>query len=567
MSQFATSRRSSPLFTVLTACLLAVLITFGVDSRPAQAAGVKGLAAPSHVNAREISIGDVIAAHTFSRSSAYAFTTPNRRVGLVESSGPLYDASTATRREWFMAFTASFGPSYSVRALEGGTPTVVVDRQFSTDVYFPHSNGAIVLPQTSFETRSQSSIFDRGSETASVVRLGIDGRVHLIEFFGALVQRRSWVVGNGAGSLPNSPSCFDEANDIFYAPTDQGFFGLGIDDNLVLMVEVPDLPGPIETMSCSDAGMTFTCSNDSGVYRFLPSEGECRYYPLPAPPRDIGDCSTDGASGVVVTDRTFDQLLLANFDDLDFQLRSFSFSESPAIRIEFVESATTTTIPVTLSTALMQETLFNELGKLNGWRPCEPDTSLGTPNLYALQMDGDAFQGAATYGTGPNTKVAFIRVEPNDEEPPVDTEPPVVSCSVATNVLWPPNGDFINVGLQVHVTENQDPDPEIEVFVYANLDQDARRSARSMFPETLRLEAKRDVGALGGSLRVYLIVVKAWDASGNVGYCVSTVVVPLSPAERFVEQAQNEAAYLTQRYNEIYAPLHHGDMQIVSDSD
>jgi hypothetical protein len=110
-----------------------------------------------------------------------------------------------------------------------------------------------------------------------------------------------------------------------------------------------------------------------------------------------------------------------------------------------------------------------------------------------------------------------------------------VSCSVTTPVLWPPNHKLVNVGLSVQVS---DPNATLEVHVFA--DDGARPSDAADFaPGSLRLRGERHGGGGG---RVYLIVVKATDASGDVAFSTCTVVVPHDQSAASLAAVEQQAA-------------------------
>ena len=115
-----------------------------------------------------------------------------------------------------------------------------------------------------------------------------------------------------------------------------------------------------------------------------------------------------------------------------------------------------------------------------------------------------------------------------------------VHCSVTVPVLWPPNHQLVNVGLSVQVS---DPNATVTVQVYAN-DEALPSDAADLAPGRLRLRSQRQGS---GSGRVYLIVVTATDAAGNVAVSVCTVVVPHDQSADALaavnEQAADAAAY------------------------
>jgi hypothetical protein len=115
-----------------------------------------------------------------------------------------------------------------------------------------------------------------------------------------------------------------------------------------------------------------------------------------------------------------------------------------------------------------------------------------------------------------------------------DQDAPVVTSAVTISTLTVPyDHSLINVGLTGSITTNNcTGDGTIQVMVFGDEDDDEVADDGNFSPDakdialnTLRLRRERKGGGDG---RVYLIVVKATDAAGNVGYSVETVVVPLS---------------------------------------
>jgi len=112
-----------------------------------------------------------------------------------------------------------------------------------------------------------------------------------------------------------------------------------------------------------------------------------------------------------------------------------------------------------------------------------------------------------------------------------DTTAPAVGVATTVSSLWPPNHQMENVGLSVNASDNGGLAPAIAVAVFSNEDDLAPGSgnfspdALNLAPGTLRLRAERAGSSAG---RVYLIIVKATDASNNVSHVCSAVVVPAS---------------------------------------
>jgi hypothetical protein len=127
-----------------------------------------------------------------------------------------------------------------------------------------------------------------------------------------------------------------------------------------------------------------------------------------------------------------------------------------------------------------------------------------------------------------------------------DCESPAVRCSVSESVLWPPNHNLINVGLAATATDNCPGALTIQVMVFGDEDDEEQTGDGNHSPDakdialtTLRLRSERKGDGDG---RVYLIVVKATDAAGNVGFCCSTVVVPHDQSEASLASVEAQAA-------------------------
>lgn len=120
-----------------------------------------------------------------------------------------------------------------------------------------------------------------------------------------------------------------------------------------------------------------------------------------------------------------------------------------------------------------------------------------------------------------------------------DVTAPTVEVTAATRALWAPNHKLVNVGLNLLVSDDRDNAPAVAVYVYSNEPNNAEGDGNT--------EADAAVGNGGvsvraersgqGAGRVYLIVVEATDAAGNVGYDCVTVVVPKSRSKADVEAA------------------------------
>ena len=128
-----------------------------------------------------------------------------------------------------------------------------------------------------------------------------------------------------------------------------------------------------------------------------------------------------------------------------------------------------------------------------------------------------------------------------------DTTAPTVTASTTASSLWPPNHQLEHVGLTVNASDNGGQAPAIQVTVFSDEDDLAPGSgnfspdAKDIAPGTLRLRSERSGS---GSGRVYLIIVKATDASNNASHACVAVTVPQSqsPAARAAIAAEAAAA-------------------------
>lgn len=110
-----------------------------------------------------------------------------------------------------------------------------------------------------------------------------------------------------------------------------------------------------------------------------------------------------------------------------------------------------------------------------------------------------------------------------------DTDPPVITASVATDTLWSPNHQLVNVGFTFNVTDNSNDPISTQITVFSNED-DVFDGGESFSPDasdiatgTLRLRGERSSSGQG---RVYLILIVATDSSNNVIRTCLSVVVP-----------------------------------------
>jgi len=132
-----------------------------------------------------------------------------------------------------------------------------------------------------------------------------------------------------------------------------------------------------------------------------------------------------------------------------------------------------------------------------------------------------------------------------------DTTPPEVDTSVAIDLLWPPNHNLINVGLDARIHDACDSSPKVRVMVFGDEDDEEQTGdghhspdAKNIWFRTLRLRSERKGNADG---RVYMIVVTATDDSGNTGFDASVVVVPHDKSKRSMSSIARQAAAIRAR--------------------
>jgi len=128
----------------------------------------------------------------------------------------------------------------------------------------------------------------------------------------------------------------------------------------------------------------------------------------------------------------------------------------------------------------------------------------------------------------------------------VDTIPPVVTCSVAAEVVNQTNHSLVNVGLTGTAVDGCEGALPVTVNVFADEDDEENTGDGKHSPDakdvdlgSLRLRAERKGSSDG---RVYLIVTEATDSSGNRGINCCTVTVPHASAPLPQTSARGQAA-------------------------
>lgn len=131
----------------------------------------------------------------------------------------------------------------------------------------------------------------------------------------------------------------------------------------------------------------------------------------------------------------------------------------------------------------------------------------------------------------------------------VDTTSPVVTCSTTTEGLWSPDHKLVGVGLVTSVTDEGDPagaaeSLRVEVWSDETETPDTGDGTGKHAPDAkdiytgLRLRNERRATEDG---RVYLVIARAEDASGNVGFGYCAVVVPHDQSQEGLEEVAVQA--------------------------
>ncbi|MFL6247133.1 MAG: Ig-like domain-containing protein, partial [Thermoanaerobaculia bacterium] len=148
-----------------------------------------------------------------------------------------------------------------------------------------------------------------------------------------------------------------------------------------------------------------------------------------------------------------------------------------------------------------------------------------TPN--AGFVGGDSFTYTIDDGhSGNDTATVTVMV--------TDTQPPVITASVAVPQLWSPTNKLVDVALSFNAVDNSSG-VTTQVVVYSDEAAGKDDDAVGM----LQLRAQREGSGDG---RVYLIRISATDAFSNTSHRCLTVVVPKSMSAADVASVNAQAA-------------------------
>jgi len=113
-----------------------------------------------------------------------------------------------------------------------------------------------------------------------------------------------------------------------------------------------------------------------------------------------------------------------------------------------------------------------------------------------------------------------------------DREPPVLTCSISRDLLWPPNHELEDVGLSASAS-----DGHLQVQVFS--DESDSGGDAVLSNGVLQLSSQREGRSDG---RIYLIVVTSADACGNVAVCCRTAVAPHDSSQGALDSVKAQAA-------------------------
>jgi hypothetical protein len=113
-----------------------------------------------------------------------------------------------------------------------------------------------------------------------------------------------------------------------------------------------------------------------------------------------------------------------------------------------------------------------------------------------------------------------------------DTEPPQLSVAASPAVLWPPNHDLREVAVDIQVSDNLDPDPQVNLEAITsnegdNMVGDGNTSDDIQIGPGGEIFLRAERSGTGDG-RVYTLTFSARDAAGNTTQATTEVRVPKS---------------------------------------
>ena len=110
----------------------------------------------------------------------------------------------------------------------------------------------------------------------------------------------------------------------------------------------------------------------------------------------------------------------------------------------------------------------------------------------------------------------------------IDKTPPIVSCSVSPNVLWPPNNKLVPVNAYVTVTDSLSGSAGFNLVSVTSSEPDSGlEDIQGFVAGTPSVSGQLRAQRLGsGNGRVYTLTYSGLDRAGNPAACTTTVTVP-----------------------------------------
>lgn len=147
--------------------------------------------------------------------------------------------------------------------------------------------------------------------------------------------------------------------------------------------------------------------------------------------------------------------------------------------------------------------------------PARPDCSNDILEDLVILNDGRI---VAVGGAGPCTPTCLTALARYQ----VDTTPPTLTVAATPSVLWPPNQKMITVHVALTVSDNLDPNPDVELISATSDGGTAGPDDIEILSDTeLLLRAERDQSRD----RVYRICYRATDDAGNITESCAVVTV------------------------------------------
>lgn len=131
--------------------------------------------------------------------------------------------------------------------------------------------------------------------------------------------------------------------------------------------------------------------------------------------------------------------------------------------------------------------------------------------------------------SGPPASASSRLILVEGPTPSTDSVPPMLSVTLSTDNLWPPNRRMVEIAASIVVSDNNDPSPKVKLVSITCNDcddpaADIRAADIGTDDRTFLLKADRIGKRKDG--RIYTVTYSATDAAGNVATSQATVTVP-----------------------------------------